>query len=75
MDSSKTTIGRLLAQRLDHSRDENSGKLQIFFGPITNAAGCPIAIEVFAGNTSDPGVYRLRGPLDAAGNYRLRSTA
>ena len=40
--------------KLGHSRDDKSGKLQIVFGLLTNAAGCPVAVEVFAGNTSDP---------------------
>jgi hypothetical protein len=40
--------------KLGHSRDDKSGKLQFVFGLLTNAAGCPVAVEVFAGNTSDP---------------------
>jgi transposase len=40
--------------KLGHSRDDKSGKLQIVFGLLTNAQGCPVAVEVFAGNTSDP---------------------
>ena len=40
--------------KLGHSRDDKSGTLQIAFGLLTNAAGCPVAVEVFAGNTSDP---------------------
>ena len=40
--------------KLGHSRDDKSGKLQIVFGLLTNASGCPVAVEVFAGNTSDP---------------------
>jgi transposase len=39
--------------KLGHSRDDKSGTLQIVFGLLTNAAGCPVAVEVFAGNTSD----------------------
>ncbi len=45
--------------RLGHSRDGKSDKLQIVFGLLTNAEGCPIAVEVFAGNTGDP---RTLGP-------------
>ena len=37
-----------------HSRDGKKGKLQIVFGLLCNAAGCPVAVEVFAGNTGDP---------------------
>ena len=40
--------------KLGHSRDHKSGKLQIVFGLLTNAQGCPVAVEVFAGNTGDP---------------------
>src|SRR5215831_838151 len=40
--------------RLGHSRDERSGNLQIVFGLLANAEGCPVAVEVFEGNTSDP---------------------
>jgi transposase len=40
--------------RLGHSRDDKSGKLQIVFGLLTNAAGCPVAVEIFEGNTGDP---------------------
>jgi transposase len=37
-----------------HSRDERGRNLQIVFGLLTNHEGCPIAIEVFEGNTGDP---------------------
>jgi transposase len=40
--------------KLGHSRDDKSGKPQIVFGLLTNASGCPVAVEVFAGNTADP---------------------
>ena len=40
--------------KLGHSRDDKSGKLQIVFGLLTNAQGCPVAVEVFDGNTGDP---------------------
>lgn len=40
--------------KFGHSRDGKKGKLQIVFGLICNAAGCPIAVEVFPGNTADP---------------------
>jgi transposase len=40
--------------KLGHSRDDKSGKPQIVFGLLTNAQGCPVAVEVFAGNTADP---------------------
>src|SRR5207249_1715748 len=40
--------------RFGHSRDERSGNPQIVFGLMTNSQGCPIAVEVFRGNTGDP---------------------
>jgi transposase len=40
--------------RFGHSRDEWSGNPQIVFGLLTNAEGCPVAVEVFEGNTGDP---------------------
>src|SRR6516165_10070624 len=40
--------------KLGHCRDDKSGKLQIVFGLLTNGAGCPVAVEVFEGNTADP---------------------
>src|SRR5438874_1408044 len=40
--------------QLGHSRDDTKGKLQVVFGLMTDAEGCPVAVEVYAGNTSDP---------------------
>jgi hypothetical protein len=40
--------------RFGHSRDGRVDKMQIVFGLLCSAAGCPIAIEVFEGNTGDP---------------------
>lgn len=37
-----------------HSRDGKRDTLQIVFGVLTNGDGCPVAIEVFDGNTGDP---------------------
>lgn len=37
-----------------YNRDGKRGFPQIVYGLLCNAEGCPIAIEVFAGNTSDP---------------------
>jgi transposase len=42
-----------LAKR-GHNRDKKKGKLQIIYGLLCNVDGCPIAIEVFEGNTGDP---------------------
>jgi transposase len=40
--------------RYGHSRDERRGNPQIVFGLLTDADGCPVAVEVFDGNTADP---------------------
>ncbi len=40
--------------RYGHSRDERRGNPQIVFGVLADAEGCPLAVEVFAGNTADP---------------------
>ena len=40
--------------RFGHSRDGKKGKLQIVYGLLCAADGCPVAVEVFAGNTADP---------------------
>ena len=42
-----------LAKR-GHSRDGKRSKLQIEFGLLCDAEGCPVAVEVFKGNTADP---------------------
>jgi transposase len=42
-----------LAQ-LGYSRDGKKGTLQIVYGLLCAADGCPVAVEVFAGNTADP---------------------
>ena len=43
-----------LAKR-EYSRDGKRGSLQIVFALLCAADGCPVAVEVFEGNTSDPG--------------------
>ena len=40
--------------RFGYSRDGKRDKLQIVFGLLCNADGCPIAVEVFEGDTADP---------------------
>jgi len=39
--------------KFGHSRDGKRDKLQIVIGLLTNAQGCPVAVEVFEGNTND----------------------
>jgi transposase len=53
-----------LAKR-GYSRDHRSGSLQVNYGLLTDARGCPVAVSVFEGNTSDsvtffPAVQRVR---------------
>lgn len=42
-----------LAQQ-GYSRDGKSDHLQIVFGLLCNVEGCPVAVEVFEGDTGDP---------------------
>jgi len=42
-----------LAKR-GYNRDGKRGKLQIVFGLMCTAEGCPVAVEVFEGNVGDP---------------------
>lgn len=49
-----------------HNRDGNNGYPQIVYGLLCTAQGCPVAIEVFEGNTADPAtlsaqVEKIRG--------------
>lgn len=49
-----------------HSRDGKRDDPQIVFGLVCTAQGCPIAVEVFKGNTADPAtvaaqVAKLKG--------------
>jgi len=40
--------------RFGYNRDRKKGKLQVVYGLLCAADGCPVAIEVFEGNTGDP---------------------
>jgi hypothetical protein len=40
--------------KLGYPRDGKRGKLQINFGLLCTADGCPVSVEVFEGNTGDP---------------------
>lgn len=40
--------------RRGYSRDGKKGTLQIVYGLLCAADGCPVAVEVFEGNTADP---------------------
>ena len=37
-----------------HNRDGKKGKMQVTYGLLCAADGCPVAVEVFAGNAGDP---------------------
>lgn len=39
---------------LGHNRDGKKGKLQVNYGLLTDARGCPVSVSVFKGNTGDP---------------------
>jgi len=41
-----------------HSRDGKRGRKQIEYGLLTDRQGRPVAVEVFAGNTSDPESFK-----------------
>ena len=40
--------------RFGHDRDGKKGLPIIVYGVLTNAEGCPVAIDVYKGNTGDP---------------------
>ena len=40
--------------RFGHSRDHRPDRPQVEFGLLTDERGCPVAVEVFPGNTADP---------------------
>ena len=51
--------------KLGYSRDRKHGTLQVNYGLLTDALGCPVAISVFDGNVADsqtllPAVQQLR---------------
>jgi len=39
---------------LGHNRDGKKGKLQVNYGLLTDARGCPVSVSTFSGNTADP---------------------
>jgi Transposase DDE domain len=41
-----------------HSRDGKRGRRQVEYGLLTDPVGRPVAVEVFAGNTSDPEAFK-----------------
>ena len=54
--------------RRGYSRDGKPGSLQVNYGLLTDSRGCPVAVSVHEGNTSDsltfmPAVHKLREDL------------
>jgi transposase len=54
VSSSYYTGRRSELVQFGHARDGKKGFPQIVYGLLCNADGCPVAIEVFSGNTADP---------------------
>jgi len=52
--SSSHTGRRSPLVQFGYNRDGKRGQPQIVYGLLCNAEGCPVAVEVFAGNTADP---------------------
>jgi hypothetical protein len=59
--------------RLGYSRDGRRDKLQIIVGLLCTSEGCPIAVEVFEGNTGDPATLatQIRKVKDRFGLTRV----
>jgi transposase len=54
VSSSYYTGKRCRLAKFGHNRDGKKGFPQIVYGLLCNADGCPVATEVFEGNTGDP---------------------
>ena len=54
VSSSFYTGSRCALAKFGHSRDGRVGYPQIVYGLLCNSEGCPVAVEVFQGNTADP---------------------
>ncbi len=50
-----------LAKR-EHCRERKKGKVQIEFSLLCNQQGCPVAVTVFEGNTSEPQTLKPQLP-------------
>jgi hypothetical protein len=56
--------------RYGYSRDHRRDRRQIVFGVLCNQEGCPVAVEVFAGNVADPAT--LKSQIDKLkGRFKL----
>ena len=56
-----------------HNRDKKRGKRQVNYGVLTDPIGRPVALRVFAGNTSDPAALRAM-LLDVRAQFGLHET-
>lgn len=54
VSSSYYTGSHCTLAKFGHNRDGKNGYPQIVYGLLCNPEGCPVAIEVFEGNTADP---------------------
>ena len=54
VSSSYYTGGHCRLAAFGHNRDGKRGFPQIVYGLLCTREGCPVAVEVFAGNTADP---------------------
>ena len=54
VSSSFYTGSRCSLAKYGHNRDGHNGYPQIVYGLLCNAEGCPVAVEVFEGDTADP---------------------
>jgi transposase len=54
-DVTSTYLERMACElaKYGYNRDKKKGKTQIIFGLLCDVNGCPIAVEVFEGNTKD----------------------
>ena len=48
------TRERLSLGRYGHERDGKTGRPIIVYSVLTDAQGCPVAVQVYPGNTGDP---------------------
>ncbi|HJW88961.1 MAG TPA: IS1634 family transposase [Dehalococcoidia bacterium] len=53
LTSSYYTGSRCSLAQFGHNRDGKKGFRQVVFGLLCNQEGCPVAVEVFAGNVAD----------------------
>lgn len=58
--------------KLGHNRDKKKGKLQIVVGLLCAPGGCPVAVEIYPGNTGDPTTL---APSDLQGQRALGDRA